>query len=200
VRRANSYDVPVADIPADIDPDGAASVGSPFAAARRSRTAVPWSVLGAIAAGGAAGALARYALGNAVRSGATGFPWATFVINVSGCLLIGVLMVLVSDVWPGRRLLRPFLGTGLLGGYTTFSTYIVDAQHLFMTGAIGTALAYLAGTLVAALAAVHAGIAATRVVVDRARRAGADPGGAHPVDPAGEARSGDARSRRPDEA
>jgi CrcB protein len=94
----------------------------------------------------------------------------TFVINVSGCLLIGVLMVLVGDVWPGRRLLRPFLGTGLLGGYTTFSTYVVDVQHLVMAGAVGTALAYLTATLLAALAAVHAGMTVTRVVVDRARR------------------------------
>jgi CrcB protein len=80
-------------------------------------------------------------------------------------------MVLVSDVWPGRRLLRPFLGTGLLGGYTTFSTYVVDAQHLMIAGATGTALAYLAATVFAALTAVHAGMTVTRVAVDRVRRA-----------------------------
>jgi CrcB protein len=163
--------VSVADIPADIDPDGPVGVGSPFAAGRGSRAGVPWPVLGVIAAGGAAGALARYGLGQAAPSGATGFPWTTFIINVSGCLLIGVLMVLVSDVWPGRRLLRPFLGTGLLGGYTTFSTYVVDAQHLMIAGAAGTALTYLAGTLLAALTAVQVGITVTRVGVDHVRRA-----------------------------
>jgi CrcB protein len=162
--------VSVADTPADIDPDSPAGVVSPFAVGRGSRAGVPWPVLGVIAVGGAAGALARYGLGQVAPSGATGFPWTTFIINVSGCLLIGVLMVLVSDVWPGRRLLRPFLGTGLLGGYTTFSTYVVDAQHLMIAGAAGTALAYLAGTLLAALTAVHVGMTVTRAAVDRARR------------------------------
>jgi CrcB protein len=94
----------------------------------------------------------------------------TLLINVSGCLLIGVLMVLAGELWPGRRLLRPFLGTGLLGGYTTFSTYIVDIQHLMSAGAAGTALAYLAGTLVSALVTVYAGMTVTRAAVDRARR------------------------------
>jgi CrcB protein len=163
--------VAVADIPADIDPDVPVGAGSPFAPGHRSRAGVPWSVLGVTSVGGAAGALARYGLGRAMPNGATGFPWTTLLVNVSGCLLIGVLMVLVSDVWPGRRLLRPFLGTGLLGGYTTFSTYVVDAQHLMIAGAAGTALAYLAGTLLTALTAVHAGMTATRVIVDRARRA-----------------------------
>src|SRR5206468_23399 len=54
-------------------------------------------------------------------------------VNVLGCGLIGVLMVLVGELWTGRRLLRPFLGTGVLGGFTTFSTYAVDLQHLFTT-------------------------------------------------------------------
>jgi len=69
-------------------------------------------------------------------------------------------MVLVTDVWPSRRLLRPFLGTGLLGGYTTFSTYIVDIQHLLEASAARTALAYLAGTVLAALAATYLGVSA----------------------------------------
>src|ERR687886_614869 len=71
-------------------------------------------------------------------------PWAILSTNVSGCLLIGVLMVLVTEVWTTHRLLRPFLGTGVLGGYTTFSTYAVDAQHLIAAGAPRTALLYLA--------------------------------------------------------
>ena len=126
-------------------------------------------MLGAVSAGGVVGAVARYGIGVAFPSGPAGFPWATFGVNVSGCLLIGVLMVLVAEVWPSRRLLRPFLGSGLLGGYTTFSTYAVDIQHLLAAGAARTALAYLAGTLFAALAAVYAGAAATRAAVDRLR-------------------------------
>jgi fluoride exporter len=141
--------------------------GSPFETRRRTAARVPWAVLGVVAAGGVLGALARYGIGLAVPHRPAGFPWATFAINVSGCLLIGVLMVLVTDVWPGHRLLRPFLGTGLLGGYTTFSTYVVDVQHLLGAGAARTALVYLVGTLLAALVAVQAGMAATRWVTRR---------------------------------
>src|SRR5439155_22545212 len=75
----------------------------------------------------------------------------------------GVLMVLITEVWAAHRLLRPFLGVGVLGGYTTFSTYSVDIQQLVAAGAARAALAYLAGTLVAALAARYAGIALTRL-------------------------------------
>jgi CrcB protein len=141
--------------------------GSPFATRRRTAARVPWAVLGVVAAGGVLGALARYGIGLAVPHKPAGFPWATFAINVSGCLLIGVLMVLVTDVWPGHRLLRPFLGTGLLGGYTTFSTYVVDVQHLLGAGAARTALVYLVGTLLAALVAVQLGMVATRWVTRR---------------------------------
>lgn len=141
--------------------------GSPFETRRRTAARVPWAVLGVVAAGGVLGALARYGIGLAVPHEPAGFPWATFAINVSGCLLIGVLMVLVTDVWPGHRLLRPFLGTGLLGGYTTFSTYVVDVQHLLGAGAARTALVYLVGTLLAALVAVQVGMAATRWVTRR---------------------------------
>ena len=136
----------------------------------RELAGAPVSVLGAVAVGGAFGSLARWGLGLAFPPGQTGFPWATFGINVSGCLLIGMLMVAVTEVWPGRRLLRPFLGVGVLGGYTTFSTYIVDIRRLLLAGVPGTALSYLAGTLLAALAATYAAIAFTRWLIFRRRR------------------------------
>jgi CrcB protein len=130
----------------------------------------PWAVLGAISAGGVIGALARYGLSSGLGHRPGAFPWATFLINVTGSLLIGVLMVLITDVWSAHRLLRPFLGTGVLGGYTTFSTYTVDAQRLMAAGHARTALAYLAATLVAALLAVYAGSALTRAATRRRRR------------------------------
>jgi CrcB protein len=129
----------------------------------------PWDILSVIAVGGAAGALARYGIGVAFPAGASSFPWATFGINVSGCLLIGVLMVLVTEVWPTQRLIRPFFGVGVLGGFTTFSTYAIDIQRLVNVEAAGIALAYLAGTALAALLAVAAGSAATEALV-KARR------------------------------
>ena len=143
---------------------------APFATARRVRTAVPWSVLGAVSAGGVLGALARFGITTTWPGTPDGFPWATFAINVTGCLLIGVLMVTIADVLPGRRLLRPFLGTGVLGGYTTFSTYIVDAQQLLNHDAAATALIYLAATVVSALLAVFTGSVVTRIVIGLARR------------------------------
>lgn len=130
---------------------------------RRELRRTPWAVLGAISAGGAIGALARDAVTVAWPHQSGAFPWATFVINVTGCLLIGVLMVLVTEVWAAHQLLRLFLGTGILGGYTTFSTYTVDVQQLVAAGAARTALLYLAATLAAALAAVYAGITLTRL-------------------------------------
>ncbi|WP_420161780.1 fluoride efflux transporter FluC [Nocardiopsis sp. CNT-189] len=89
-------------------------------------------------------------------------------MNVSGCLLIGALMVLVARSGPRLRLLRPFLGVGVLGGYTTFSTYVIDAQALLDAERSATALAYLGGTLVCALAAVWAGTALAEAVLGRA--------------------------------
>ncbi|MFB4262602.1 CrcB family protein [Nonomuraea sp. GTA35] len=126
------------------------------------RAELHWPVLAAIAAGGALGALARYGAQTALPSGPADFPWATFLVNVSGCLLIGVLMVVITEVRTAHRLVRPFLGVGVLGGYTTFSTYVVDVQRAVAAGAPVTGLAYLAATMLAALAAVVAGMWLTR--------------------------------------
>jgi CrcB protein len=125
----------------------------------------PWSTLTVISCGGALGALTRYGLSGAFPHPAGSFGWATFATNVAGCLLIGILMVAVTEVWQVHRLVRPFLGVGVLGGFTTFSTYIVDIQQAVTAGAPRTALAYLAGTVVAALAAVYAGVHGARLLI-----------------------------------
>ncbi|MFI5891323.1 fluoride efflux transporter FluC [Actinoplanes sp. NPDC051513] len=130
----------------------------------------PWPVLAAISAGGVVGALSRYLVAQAWPHHPGGFPWSTFAVNVTGCLLIGVLMVIVTDVVTSRPLLRPFAGVGILGGYTTFSTYVVDIQRAAGDGAAWVALSYLALTLVGALFAVWAGTALTRAAVKGARR------------------------------
>ena len=59
------------------------------------------------------------------------FPWTTLLVNGVGCAVIGVFMVVITDVWAAHRLVRPFFGTGVLGGFTTFSTYAVDIQKLW---------------------------------------------------------------------
>lgn len=135
------------------------------------------SALAAVAAGGVLGALGRHALTTAWPPPQGGFPWATFAVNASGCLLIGVLMALVTRVWAGRPLVRPFLGVGVLGGYTTFSAYAVDTVGLVDQGELGTAWAYLGGTLVAAMLAVLAGGGLAEWAVRRVRaRVAARPG------------------------
>jgi fluoride exporter len=134
------------------------------------------AVLAVVSIGGVLGALARYGLSEAFPHPPGGFAWATFAVNVSGCLLIGVLMVFVGQVWTGQRLLRPFLGVGVLGGYTTFSTYAVDIERAASAGAAGTGLLYAAATLLAALLAVWAGATITGWAVRR-RRPGPRKGG-----------------------
>ncbi|MFC4087856.1 CrcB family protein [Micromonospora sp. GCM10011541] len=149
-----------------VDPD----VDLHVPADRAELTAHPATVLGAIAAGGVLGALARAGIQAAFPHPPTGFPWATFGINLAGCLLIGALMA-VLGARPAHPLVRPFLGVGVLGGFTTFSAYAVDAQQAVTAGAAGIALAYLAATLVGALLAVQVGdAAAARLLARREAR------------------------------
>ncbi|MEU7803504.1 CrcB family protein [Micromonospora arborensis] len=134
---------------------------------RRELTARPATTLATIAAGGVLGALARAGLQHVAPHSPTSFPWATFGINLSGCLLIGVLMAVLAHRGGGHPLARPFLGVGVLGGFTTFSTYAVDIQQALVAGAPGTALAYLAATLLGALVAVGLGDAVTAALLRR---------------------------------
>ena len=130
----------------------------------------------AIALGGMLGASGRYALELAWPHSAGSLPWATLVTNASGCLLIAMLMVYAVEVSAGalrHPLVRPFLGVGVLGGYTTFSTYAVQSETLVADGRPLLAIAYLFGTLVAALAAVVAGMALVRTLAGRRSSGGA---------------------------
>ncbi|MEV6600209.1 CrcB family protein [Actinoplanes sp. NPDC051346] len=120
-------------------------------------------VLAVVSAGGVLGALARYGILAAWAHEPGGFAWSTWTVNVTGCFLIGVLTVLISRFRPDQRLIRPFWGVGVLGGYTTFSTATVDV----LESAPGTALAYLVATLTGALVAVWLGTALTEAAVRR---------------------------------
>lgn len=120
--------------------------------------------LAVIAAGGVLGSLARFGLGNAFPHSPGGFPTTTLTINVVGCLLIGIMIVLIAETWKAGPLVRPFLGIGILGGFTTFSTYAVDIQQTLTAGHPRTALAYLLLTPLCTLVAVFAGVRLTRLV------------------------------------
>ena len=138
-----------ADLP--VDPD---------VPARPSRASRPrqWDIALAIAVGGAIGGTMRHAVSVAVPDAPEGFPWGTFVENVSGALLLAVLVVYLIEVWPPSRYVRPFLGTGVLGGYTTFSTFMNEARELILDGNAVVALAYVAATLLAGLTATIVGL------------------------------------------
>lgn len=120
------------------------------------------AVVAVVALGGAAGASARYGASLLWPTPAGAFPWTTLTVNVIGCAVIGVFMVVISDVWAAHRLVRPFFGTGVLGGFTTFSTYAVDIERLVDGDRARTGLAYLGLTLLAALAAVWSAVWLTR--------------------------------------
>jgi fluoride exporter len=146
------------EVEAPVDPDVDLRVRAQRREVVRSRGAV----LLVIAVGGGLGGLGRYGIAQVLPTVAGRFPWGTFVTNVLGCFLIGVLMVLISDVWAAHRLLRPFLGVGVLGGFTTFSTYAVEVRGLLRPGSVAIAFGYLVATPVCALLAVLAAVVLTR--------------------------------------
>jgi CrcB protein len=111
----------------------------------------------AVAAGGALGAMARYAIDLMADRLGVALPWATLTINLVGSLLMGLLVSYVLT-HPARHLLwRPFLGAGVLGGFTTFSAFAGDAVLLADEGARAASAAYVAATLAGGLLALWAG-------------------------------------------
>ena len=141
----------------------ATAAADPFV--RRKRTSAVRAeapIVAAVAAGGAIGATARYAVAVLVPTPAGAFHWTTVGINISGCALMGALMVAITELWVGHRLLCSFLGTGLLGGYTTFSTFAGDVDGLAVTHPLPPAMLYLVVTPVAALIATWTAAATTR--------------------------------------
>jgi fluoride exporter len=122
------------------------------------------SVLAAIALGGALGAPARYGLAQLIHTAPGSFPWATFATNITGSFALGLVLALVLERFPPTRYLRPFVATGFLGAYTTYSTFAVETDLLFKDGHTAVALAYAAASVLAGLAAVWAGIWAARML------------------------------------
>lgn len=146
-----------------VDPDTA---DRPWHASPRRRERLELAqILAVISSGGVLGSCARYGAGLRWPTATGHVPWTTFAVNVVGCALMGVLMVLVTERFTAHPLVRPFLGTGVLGGFTTFSTYAIDAQHLLQLRLAAPALAYLGATLLATVVAVWLGATATRLVV-----------------------------------
>lgn len=111
-----------------------------------------------VALGGAIGASLRYLAGiGAVRLIGHGFPWATLFVNVLGSLAMGALVALLVQKDATR--FAPLLLTGLLGGFTTFSAFSLDAVTLYERGQVGAAASYVMASVVLSIAALFAGMA-----------------------------------------
>ena len=118
---------------------------------------VDLAVLATVAIGGVIGSLGRYAVGAALPHQGGDFPWATLVVNVTGAFAMGLLVAYLVDRPGVHRLARPFVGVGLLGGWTTFSALAVDAVQLGQSGQEQVALIYVAATFLVDTLAVAAG-------------------------------------------
>jgi fluoride exporter len=143
--------------------DAAPPTGAGSSVGRRTRR-VRWSVLLAIALGAALGAPARYGIAQVIHVASGTFPGATFVTNVSGSFVLGTVMALVLERFPPTRYLRPFIATGFLGAYTTFSTFALESDLLVKQGHAAIAVTYAAASLVTGCVAVGAGIWFARTV------------------------------------
>ncbi len=141
-------------------PDGAPSSHAP----------VDPRVLAVVFVGGVVGGLARYGITRAWPTPGDGFPWATFAVNTSGALVLALLLVVLAERRPGHRYLRPLLGTGVLGAFTTFSSVVVSTDRLLAHGHGRTAVGYLLGSLLAGLTATWLGLRLARSSAVRPRR------------------------------
>lgn len=122
----------------------------------------PWRNVALVAAGGVLGAIARYAIIEARPSSGRGFPTATFMTNLTGALILGVLLEGLARLGPDdgwRRSARLLVGTGICGAYTTYSTLAVDSVQLLRAHRVGLALFDALGTVVLGLGATGLGIA-----------------------------------------
>ena len=124
-----------------------------------------WGVLLAVALGGAIGSLVRYFVAGAIQSAAwPGFPWGIFVVNISGGFIMGVIVELSALKLQLTPEVRAFLTVGILGGYTTFSTFSLDSALLIERGAYLSAGAYMAGSAILSVLALFAGLFLVRAL------------------------------------
>lgn len=117
------------------------------------------------AVGGAIGSVLRYLVGVfTVRWFGPSFPWGTLAVNVVGSFIIGLTVEMIARRFNASMELRVFIVTGIIGGFTTWSSFSLDTMVLFERGAIAAAAAYVIGSLVVSFAAVFAGLALGRAM------------------------------------
>lgn len=120
----------------------------------------------AIAAGGALGAVARhYAIHRVALMLGAGFPWGTLAVNIAGSFAMGILIELMALVWSPGQELRAFMVVGLLGAFTTFSTFSLDVALLYERGQLIPAGAYIVASVILAVTGLFAGMALIRAAI-----------------------------------
>jgi fluoride exporter len=120
----------------------------------------------AVAAGGALGSVVRYLAGiGSAKLFGLGFPWGTLLINIAGSFLIGAFVELFALKWDLPQEARVFLTVGICGGFTTFSTFSLDAYVLMERGDWGLAAAYTIGSVVLSIGALFAALHLVRAAV-----------------------------------
>jgi fluoride exporter len=118
-----------------------------------------------IAVGGALGALARYQVATMIQARVpAGFPWGTFVVNVSGCLAMGIAMTLLTERMVVNPHWRSLIPIGFIGAYTTFSTFELELFRANTEGAWLIGGAYLVGSVVVGYVALWGGVIVARVL------------------------------------
>ena len=124
------------------------------------------TMLLAVAGGGAIGAAARYLVGvGAIRLFGMGFPWGTLIVNITGCLIMGIVIEAVALKFSVSNVVRTFLTTGILGGFTTFSAFALDFSFLLQRKDVVLAWAYLGGSVFLSIAALFAGLSLSRAIL-----------------------------------
>lgn len=118
-----------------------------------------------VALGGALGAVCRYLAGNVVsKAVGSALPWGTFLINLGGCFAMGLLMTVIVERGLLPAAWRLFLCVGLLGGFTTFSSFGYEALMLLTEGKLLAAMGYGCGSLILGMLAAGVGVLAARAI------------------------------------
>jgi CrcB protein len=117
------------------------------------------NMLVAVAAGGALGAMGRHLVaGQVMRWAGGGFPWGTTTVNILGSFILGILVEYLALRWSATQEMRGFLVVGMLGGFTTFSAFSLDAVLLLERGSLGPAFAYIGGNVLLSICGLFAGL------------------------------------------